>query len=102
MSGQFGSVMIGRLRAPFAEVEAVARRWQEERHVPGFRSEDVLVAEDGETIVVTVVFDDEASYRRLSDDPTQSQWWETQMRPLLDGEPQWIDGHWRLSLGSGD
>ena len=98
MSGHFGTVMIGRLAAPFAEVEAVARRWERERDVPGFLSENVLVAEDGVTIVVTVVFEDEAGYRALSDDPEQAQWWETQMRPLLDADPQWIDGHWALSI----
>ena len=72
----------------------ILRTWHVECLLCGHR----YPSEDGVTIVVTVVFEDEAGYRALSDDPEQAQWWETQMRPLLDADPQWIDGHWALSI----
>jgi hypothetical protein len=98
MPSEYGTVMIGRLRAPVEEAEALVRRWAEERQVPGFRHEDVLIADDGVTVVMAVQFDDEETYRALANDPVQAQWWQNEMRPMLDGEPQWIDGKWRMHI----
>jgi hypothetical protein len=42
-----------------------------------------------------VRFNSKAEYEALADDPRQDEWWRTQMMPLLDGEPEWVDGEWR-------
>jgi hypothetical protein len=98
MPGSYGTVMIARIAVPFEEVQAAVARWVAERHVPGFQHEDILLADDGRTVVMSVFFDDEASYKALADDPVQAEWWEGLMSPMIDGEVQWIDGHWRVAL----
>jgi hypothetical protein len=95
---QYGTVMIARLAAAPEDVEASIRSWVEDRRVPGFRHEDVLLCDDGVTVVMTVKFDSEADYRALADDPAQDEWWREKVMPMLDGDPQWLDGHWRMSM----
>ena len=90
----YGTVMIGRLRASREELLAAAKAWQEERQVPGFLREDVLFGDDGTTVVTPVWFSSEEAYRRLAQDPEQDTFWQTRFAPLLDGDPQWIDGAW--------
>jgi hypothetical protein len=94
----YGTVMIARLAVAPEDVEASIRSWVQERRVPGFRHEDVMVCDDGVTVVMSVFFDSEADYRALSDDPAQDAWWRDTVMPMLDGDPQWFDGHWRLSI----
>ena len=98
---RYGRVMIGTLAAPATEVDALIREWMDQRKVPGFLHEDVMPCDDGKTIVMTVFFDSEASYKALADDPEQSRWYEERLSPLLDGDPQWLDGHWRYSIDPG-
>ncbi len=98
MSGGYGTVMVARIAVPFDEVETSMRRWADARKVPGFVHEDVMLCDDGVTVVMAVFFEDEASYRALSDDPEQAVWWETVVSPMIEGEAQWFDGHWRMSL----
>jgi hypothetical protein len=95
--GRYGTVMIGRLAAPAADVEKLARDWADERKVPGFQHEDLMVCDDGKTVVMSVIFESEASYKALADDPAQSRWYEEKLAPLLDGDPQWLDGRWAYS-----
>jgi hypothetical protein len=95
---RYGSVMIARLAVAPEVVEASMRSWVDERRVPGFRHQDMLLCDDGVTVVTTVMFDSEADYRALADDPAQDQWWRETVMPMLDGEPQWLDGHWRMSI----
>ena len=100
---RYGTVMIGRLRdgADVAQVDAMAdmvRQWIVERRVPGFLHQDLMVVDDGTTVVAAIFFDSEESYRALSDDPEQDRWYTERLAPLLDGEPQWLDGHWKHSL----
>jgi hypothetical protein len=42
--------------------------------------------------------DVDADYRALADDPAQDDWWREKVMPMLDGDPQWFDGHWRMSI----
>jgi len=95
---RYGTVMIARLAAPPEDVEASIRSWVEERRVPGFRHEDLMLCDDGVTVVMSVFFDSEAHYRALADDPSQDDWWRETVMPMLDGDPQWFDGHWRVSI----
>ena len=81
MSNPYGTVMIARLAAPFEDVEASMREWAAARTVPGFRHEDVMLCDDGVTVVMSVFFDSEADYRALSDDPAQDAWWRERVQP---------------------
>jgi hypothetical protein len=98
MATTYGTVMIARIAVPFDEVEASVRRWASERRVPGFVHEDVMLCDDGVTMVMSVFFADEASYRALANDPAQAEWWSTVVEPMLDGEVRWLDGHWRAAI----
>ncbi len=93
MADPYGTVMIGRLSVPFDDFLASQESWRA-RNVPGFVRESALLADDGETVVMTVVFDSKESYLSLADDAAQAGWWETVARPMLAEDPQWIDGHW--------
>jgi hypothetical protein len=90
----YGTTMIGRLKnGTLDDIRTSLERWERDRHVPGFLGAQVLVADDG-TIVNTAVFADRAAYERLADDPAQDAWYQSEIAPRLDGEPQWIDGEW--------
>lgn len=92
----YGTVMIGKL-GEGVSVEDWLRgleEWKKERQVPGFHGEYTLVGDDERTLVSCVVFESKALYQQLADDPEQDRWWTEKVVPLLDGEPQWIDGHW--------
>jgi hypothetical protein len=93
MSEPYGTVMIGRLVVPFETLLESQKDWRA-RNVPGFVRESVLLCDDGETVVMTVVFESKEAYLSLADDPSQSVWWETVARPMLAEDPQWIDGIW--------
>jgi L-rhamnose mutarotase len=91
----YGTIMIGKLKAPGTGqtlVEA-AKKW-EERKVDGFQGSYSLLGDDGTTVVACVVFESKAKYAALADNPDQDEWWKSTMAPLLDGDPQWIDGVW--------
>jgi antibiotic biosynthesis monooxygenase (ABM) superfamily enzyme len=98
MAQPYGTVMIGRLAVPFEQLETSMRQWAVDRKVPGFRHEEVMLCDDGVTVVMTVFFDDKASYTALADNAEQTQWWTEVARPMLDGDPQWLDGHWRAAI----
>lgn len=92
----YGTTMIGKLAAGATGEDAnqLLKAWIAERPVPGFKSAHLMVSDDGTTIVNVAVFESEAAYKALADDPAQDEWWRTKMAPMLDGEPQWIDGSW--------
>jgi len=95
----YGTVMIGKLKVPFDEVMRAEKQWEDERDVPGYVRADALRADDGQTIVMAVQFESKEQYVALADDPRQDEWWRTVMEPMLDGEPQWIDGTWETTTG---
>ena len=98
MGQPYGTVMIGQLKGDFATVEAEAERWARERQVPGFQHEEMMLCDDGRTVVMAVWFDSAESYRALADDPEQARWYEQVMAPMLDGDPQWLDGSWKVHV----
>jgi hypothetical protein len=90
--------MIGKLKASPQEVTRASAKWNTQRRVPGYRRSDILVADEGGTVVVAVQFSSREEYRALAADPEQDRWWQTVFAPLLDGEPTWIDGMWHTIL----
>ena len=91
----YGTIMIGKLKTPGtgqAVVDA-GKKW-EERKVDGFQANYPLLSDDGTMVVSCVVFESREKYLALANDPSQDEWWRTVMAPMLDGDPQWIDGDW--------
>ena len=98
---RYGTVMIGKLAVPAEDVDRLSREWMDERPVPGFQHEDVMICDDGKTFVMAVFFESKAAYEALADDPDQDRWYTEKLAPMLDGEPQWLDGHWLYSMHRG-
>jgi len=93
----YGTVMIAKTKVPADEIRARAEKWAQERGPSvGYIDEWLMTADDGR-IVMAVRFESKAAYLALADDPSQSDWWQSEVAPLLDGEPDWIDGHWIAS-----
>jgi antibiotic biosynthesis monooxygenase (ABM) superfamily enzyme len=90
----YGTVMVGRLRVSPEEAMRANDEWAREHHPSGYRRTDVLVGDDGRTVVMAVQFDTKDQYLALADSPEQDEWWRGVMAPMLDGEPTWIDGTW--------
>ncbi|MEZ5114936.1 MAG: hypothetical protein R2737_01600 [Candidatus Nanopelagicales bacterium] len=92
----YGTVMIGRMRDGFEGFERLKADWEVERgpQVAGWVDSFALRGDDGGTVVLCTRFESKESYVALSDDPEQARWYEERIAPLLDGEPQWIDGSW--------
>jgi hypothetical protein len=92
----YGTVMIATLKGSLEDLRQVTKEWEAAGTPPGYVGEDVLVGDDGRTVVVAVRFESRDLYRQLADDPNQDEWWRTKMQPLLEDEVQWIDGEWEL------
>ena len=90
----YGTVMIAKVKGSIDDMKARSDRWAKEWGTEaGYIDEWVLRADDGRA-VVCVRFESKEKYLKLSDDPRQDEWYRTEMAPLLDGEPEWIDGNW--------
>jgi hypothetical protein len=91
----YGTVMIGKLAdgATMQDYDVVAKEWLT-RHVDGFVDENVLLGDDGTTVVIAVRFRDKQAYLTLADSPQQDQFYAGKMRPLLAADPKWYDGEW--------
>lgn len=90
----FGTVMIGRSATSVEHMRSLVADWSSQMgSTAGFVDERALVTDDGR-VVMCVRFVDRASYEALADNPAQAAWWEANLKPLLDGDPEWIDGHW--------
>ena len=91
----YGTIMIGKLKTPGTgqAVAEAAKKW-EEREVPGFERSYALLSDDGTTVATCVSFESKESYFALANHPDQDEWWQSVMAPMLDGDPQWIDGEW--------
>ncbi|MFN8147495.1 MAG: hypothetical protein U0R76_08525 [Candidatus Nanopelagicales bacterium] len=93
----YGTVMVGRLKVPVEQVEAVVAAWEADKgaRTEGYVDQSVLESDDGATVVACIRFRDRDSYARLADDPEQDTWWSTSMAPLFEGDVSWVDGTWR-------
>jgi hypothetical protein len=89
----YGTVMIGKLRASAADVVRELGDWEAQRRVPGYMDSRVMFAEDGRVAMV-VRFQSKEDYLRLAGDPGQDEWYRGHVAPLLEGDPEWIDGEW--------
>lgn len=90
----YGTVMIARPKISMDEFRAIGEKWSTERTPPpGWVDTMVMAADDGR-IVMAVRFDSKESYAALADDPGQDEWYRTVLAPAIEGEPEWIDGHW--------
>jgi hypothetical protein len=96
-AGRYGTVMTATLTGSIEEVQRAARDWAEKRDVAGFLADEVLLSDDGSTIVTSVFFASKDEYMKLADDPDQDEWWSTRMAPHL-ADVKWIDGTWQEAI----
>lgn len=96
-AGRYGTVMIATLTGPLDEVRRAAHDWAEQRPAQGFLGEEVMLADDGRTVVAPVFFSSRQDYERLADDPSQDAWWQERMAPHLS-DVRWIDGTWQEAI----
>jgi len=73
------------LKAHLNDPQAAAQR--------GYRGSFVLVAEEGDEVVVAVMFADKDSYFEMVHDPRTDENYQ-RLLMLIDGEPSWTDGEW--------
>ena len=104
-AGRYGSVMTASLTGSLEQVRRATVDWVEHGAAAGFLAEEVLLADDGTTVVVPVFFASKQDYERLADDPGQDAWWQEKMAPHLT-DVRWVDGTWqealsRMPVGSG-
>jgi hypothetical protein len=94
VTATYGTIMVARSSASVEDMRALLSEWARTiGNAAGFVDERALVTDDGR-VVTCVRFRDRAAYEALADNPEQAAWWESTMAPLLDGEPEWIDGFW--------
>ena len=96
----YGTVMTATLTGSAEQLRAAAEEWAIKRPAPGFRREEILIGDDGRSVVAAVFFDSKGDYERLADDPEQDTWWSGQMAPLLS-DVTWTDGTWQEPLTPG-
>lgn len=59
----------------------------------GYRGSYVLVSEEGENVVVAVIYEDRDSYFAMVHEPKTDANYQ-QLLTLVEGEPTWTDGTW--------
>jgi hypothetical protein len=96
-AGRYGTVMIATLTGSLDDVRRAAVEWAEHRAAAGFIAEEVLLADDGRTVVAPVFFASRQDYERLAEDPAQDTWWQSEMAPHLT-DVRWIDGTWQEAV----
>ncbi|GIV00674.1 MAG: hypothetical protein KatS3mg014_2289 [Actinomycetota bacterium] len=88
---------VARMKVKRENLEALQRELGAEDYpgIPGFRSSHLLIPDEwNDEVIISVFFDDEASYRRNADDPAMHERY-LRYRALLEADPEWTDGEWR-------
>jgi hypothetical protein len=96
-AGRYGTVMTARLTGSVEALQRASKEWAETRDIAGFLSDEILVSDDGKTIVTVVYFASKDDYMRLADDPAQDAWWTEKMAPHLT-DVTWLDGTWQEAI----
>ena len=96
-AGRYGTVMTATLTGSVEALAQATREWVEQRDVAGFQADEVLVSDDGQTIVTSVFFASKDEYLKLADDPMQDERWSTRMAPHLT-DVKWVDGTWQEAI----
>ena len=86
--------MIARPAVSMDEIRSRMEKWEADRSPGrGYVDQWVMASDDGR-IVIAVRFESKEKYLALADDPSQDEWWRTEVAPMLQGDPEWIDGEW--------
>jgi hypothetical protein len=96
-AGRYGTVMTATLIGSVEALLQASREWVEQRDAAGFLVDEILVSDDGKTIVTPVFFASKDEYLKLADDPLQDEWWSTRMAPHLT-DVKWVDGTWQQAI----
>jgi hypothetical protein len=73
------------LKAHLIDPQAAATR--------GYRGSYLLVTEEGDEVVVAVMYEDKDSYFEMVHDPRTDENYR-RLLTLIEGEPSWTDGEW--------
>ena len=94
----YGTAMVGKARGDADEVVRALMEWHAERapQIDGFVAAGIVVGSDGR-VVNYAEFESREAYEKLGQDAEQDRWWRERMAPLLDGDPEWIDGDWAVA-----
>lgn len=95
--GRYGTVMIATLTGNLEAMQQASEQWALERHVPGFLVDELLVGDDGRTVVLVVFFASREDYERLAEDPEQDRWYSQHVAPNVS-DVRWIDGTWQRAV----
>ena len=96
-AGRYGTIMKATLTGSVDALQKASKEWAETSGVAGFLSDEILISDDGSTIVTVVFFSSKDAYMRLADDPKQDAWWTTKMAPHLENV-EWLDGTWQEAI----
>jgi hypothetical protein len=96
-AGRYGTVMIATVTGDIDALQQASEDWAAERRAPGFIVEEVLLSDDGRTVVLAVFFEDRDAYRRLAEDPEQDKWYSERIAPHV-AAVRWIDGTWQRAV----
>lgn len=91
----YGTVMIAKVKGSVDEMRARSEKWAKEWGTDAGYIDQWVLKTDDDRIVVAVRFESKEKYVRLADDSRQDEWYRTELAPLLDGDPDWIDGEWQ-------
>lgn len=86
---------LGRMKAKPGRLEELKAHLNdpESAAMPGYRGSYLLVAEEGDEVVVAVMYEDKDSYFAMVHEPKTDGNYR-RLLTLVEGEPTWTDGDW--------
>lgn len=86
---------LGRMKAKPGKLEELKAHLSDPQAAgtPGYRGSYMLVAEEGDEVVVAVMYEDRDSYFEMVHLPSTDENYQ-RLLTLIDGEPSWTDGEW--------
>ncbi len=86
---------LGRMKAKPGKLEELTTHLNDPQAAAhrGYGGSYLLVAEEGDEVVVAVMFEDKESYFEMVHDPKTDENYQ-RLLTLVEGEPTWTDGEW--------
>lgn len=86
---------LGRMKVKPGKLEDLVANLNNPRaaQMSGYRGSYVLVADEGDEVVVAVMYEDKDAYFAMVHDPATEENYP-KLVALVEGEPEWMDGEW--------
>ena len=87
---------VARMKVKRENLEALQKELGAEDYpaIQGFRFSHMLIPDAwNDEVIVSVFFDDRATYVKNASDPAMNERYE-RYRALLEADPEWTDGEW--------